>query len=107
LDTIQQWFDTFDLSIGGQSVPGSQFRQAFGGIKWGNPIFIGFRGFLVLVVEPVLSPTLNRFNNLEGKVLRFRSHRNNGAAMFQNFTFGTTRAQAKEILPQNPMGINA
>jgi hypothetical protein len=36
----QQRFDAFDFSIGGHNIPGSQFGQAFAGIKRGKPIFI-------------------------------------------------------------------
>jgi hypothetical protein len=99
LDTSQQWLDFLGLSILWQGVPGSKFHQAFVGIKWSKPIFVDFGRFLVLDVEPLLSPTLNRFSHLESKVLRFRPHRNNGAAEFRNFLFGPTRAQIEELLP--------
>jgi hypothetical protein len=65
LDASQQWFDVFDFSNRGQSVPSGQFGQSFGGIKGGKPIFIRFRIFLVLDIEPLLSSTLNRLSHLE------------------------------------------
>jgi hypothetical protein len=45
--------------------------------------------------------------HFEIKILRFRSHRDDGTPKLRNFAFGTTRAQAKEVFPKYPMRVNA